>query len=78
MPDGIVQWFNEETGEGRIHSGSHDLVVLRHDIESNARLVKSRFAVELARRIGTAASVTSPIGIGLMLHPLPIPHQRCT
>ncbi len=49
MPDGVVQWFDSATGEGRIIHAGHRYAVRGDDMDSTARLPGARVHFDVAR-----------------------------
>ncbi|HEX6422578.1 MAG TPA: sigma 54 modulation/S30EA ribosomal C-terminal domain-containing protein [Acidimicrobiales bacterium] len=56
MPDGLLQWYDDRQGEGRVVRGGRRYSVRAEDMEPHARVPGARVHFDIKRRDGTAVA----------------------
>ncbi|HLF41272.1 MAG TPA: HPF/RaiA family ribosome-associated protein [Acidimicrobiia bacterium] len=64
MPDGMVQWFDVRTGEGRIVRGSREYPLRADDAEPAARHPGARVHFDIRREEGSERAVNATLRVG--------------
>jgi ribosome-associated translation inhibitor RaiA len=57
MPDGLLQWFDDRRGEGRVVRGGREYPVRAADVEPRARVPGARVHFDVKRQEGVAVAV---------------------
>lgn len=57
MPDGLLQWFDQRRGEGRVVRGGREYPVRAADLEPRARVPGARVHFDVARQAGVPVAV---------------------
>jgi RNA polymerase-binding transcription factor DksA/ribosome-associated translation inhibitor RaiA len=57
MPDGLLQWYDDRRGEGRVVRGSREYPVRAADIEPGARVPGARVHFDVRRHEGVSSAV---------------------
>lgn len=68
MPDGIVQWFDAATGEGRILRGSRRYAVEASSMEAAARISRARVHFDIDDRPPSDTAINVTAGQDAVLH----------
>jgi RNA polymerase-binding transcription factor DksA/ribosome-associated translation inhibitor RaiA len=57
MPDGVLQWYDDRRGEGRVVRGGREYPVRAADVEPHARVPGARVHFDVRRHEGVAVAV---------------------
>lgn len=64
MPDGLLQWYDDRRGEGRVVRGGRRYPVRVEDMEPHARVPGARVHFDIKRRDGTAVAANVRLRAG--------------